>query len=120
MYDSCFPVVASTVSDSAPSFVFVCPLTAIQGELQPQLLVLELLQEDHDRVLVDAGLPPARHQQDAHHVLLHPSDQFRRPHGARGRQGRPLLLFPLLLPLNGPIYQKCAIYQMQLRGMKTH
>lgn len=65
---------------------------ALRGELQPQLLVLELLQENHDGLLVHAGLPPAGHQQDAHHLLLHAPHQLRRAHGTRGRQGRQSLL----------------------------
>ena len=97
--------------------VYFCALTAIGGELQPQLFILELLQENNDWLLVDAGLPFARHQQDTHHMLLYPSNQFCCPNGSRGCQGRPAL-FPFLL-LNGPIYpQKCAIYQMQLSEMK--
>lgn len=69
---------------------FFPPSTAVRGELQPQLFVLELLQENHDRLLVHAGLPLAGHQQDAHHMLLHPPHQFCSPHGPRGCQGEPL------------------------------
>lgn len=65
----------------------LCLQTAVGGELQPQLLLLELLEENHGRLLVDAGLPLAGHQPDAHHLLVHPPDQLRRPHGPRRCQG---------------------------------
>lgn len=93
---SVFSCINSTVSDSTHLFMgFFCPLTAIWGELQPQLFILELLQENHDWLLVDAGLPLARHQQDTHHMLLYPSNQFCSPHGPCGCKGRPAL-FPFL------------------------
>lgn len=61
---------------------------AVGGELQPKLLVLELLQAQHDGLLVYAGLPSTRHQPHAHHLLLHTPDQLRCAHGPRRRQGR--------------------------------
>lgn len=62
--------------------------TAVGRELQPKLLVLELLQAQHDRLLVYAGLPSPRYQPHAHHLLLHTPDQLCCAHGPRRRQGR--------------------------------
>ena len=62
---------------------------ALRGELQPQLLVLELLQALHDRLLVHPGLSSARHQPHTHHLLLHPPYQLRPAHGACGGPGAP-------------------------------
>lgn len=104
-------------------FCSFVPPTAIWGELQPQLFVLELLQENHDWVLVDAGLPLARHQQDAHHMLLHPSDQFCRPHGPCGCQGRVSFFnyyyYPSFTSAGLFIHVKSASYQTQLGGMQA-
>lgn len=62
-------------------------LTAVRGELQPELLFLELLEAHHDGVLVNAGLPTAGHEPDSHHMLLHPSHQLCGADGPRGCQG---------------------------------
>lgn len=72
---------------------FFARLTAIWGELQPQLFFLELLQENHDWLLVNTGLPIAGHQPDTHHMLLYASNQLCSPHGACGCQGRRCLFF---------------------------
>lgn len=95
--------------------VYFCTLTAIWGELQPQLFILELLQENNDWLLVDTGLPFAGHQQDTHHMLLYPSNQFCCPNGSCGCQGRPAL-FPFLV-LNGPIYPKNALIHLGLKSI---
>lgn len=91
------------------SFPFFCRSSppAIRGELQPQLLLLELLEANHDGLLVHPGLSAADHQPDAHHLLLHPPHQLCRPDGPRRCQGRPP---PLFFPFN--IYRpKCAIWK---------
>lgn len=68
---------------------FVLPrLSAVRGEFQPQLFVLELLEAQYDGLLVDAGLPAAGNQPNAHHLLLHTPHQLRCAHGSRGREGR--------------------------------
>lgn len=78
-----------TLSLLIDSWFYFFPFpTAIRGELQPQLFVLELLQANHDWLLVDPGLPFAEHQPNTHHMLLHPSHQLCRPNGPRGCQGR--------------------------------
>lgn len=92
---------------------------AVWGKLQPQLFILELLQENHERLLVDTGLPLARHQQDPHHLLLHSSDQLCSPHGACGRQGGfALKTFVLIRRFTVPSYSKRCHWQNKERGRR--
>lgn len=71
-------------------------IPAVGRELQSKLLLLELLQTHHDRILVHSGLQTTRHQPHSHVLFLHTPHELCRANGPRGGQGMSVTLSVLI------------------------